>query len=187
VPGTTTATHVALVTSPSAPPPAIQEIGSRSGSLPLGMSNVVAGYPSLVSTHMSAYTELPGHHMQSTLDLLATTPTSEHVDSKGDDLDPGLDFSRLYDLMAMRHFMSVCDYYLSDNSNDYISDDKGYIPSWECFHAELEEHEGENQLGMPRDDNTPTPALHVEGPRERDVVWTPAGSQGAQLEKTPQD
>eukprot|EP00267_Zea_mays_P043203 XP_020395269.1 uncharacterized protein LOC109940245 [Zea mays] len=183
-PRTTTATHVASTISPSAPPPAIREVGSTSRSLPFGMSNVAAGYPSSVSTHMSAYTELPGHHLQSTLDLLATTPTSEHVDSEvGDDLDPGLDFFGLCDLGSMRHFLSACDYYLSDDSNDYSSDDEGYNPTRECFHAEHEEHGGENQLGMPRIDNTPTPAPRIEGPRERDVVRAPAGSQDAQLEQ----
>lgn len=48
----------------------------------------------------------------------------EHVDSKkGDDLYPSLDFSRLRDLGSMRHFLSACDYYLSDGYNDYNSDD----------------------------------------------------------------
>jgi hypothetical protein len=43
---------------------------------------------------MSAYTELPGHHLCSTLYLLATTPTLEHMDfEEGDDLDPSLGFS----------------------------------------------------------------------------------------------
>jgi hypothetical protein len=95
-----------------------------SRSLPSGMSNVDAGYLSLISTHMSAYTELLGHHLWSTLDLLATIPTSEHVDSEeGDDLDPCLDFSGLHDPRSMQHFMSVCDYYSFDGSNDYSFDD----------------------------------------------------------------
>jgi hypothetical protein len=129
------------------------------------------GYPSSISTYTSTYTELLGHHMWSTLDLLATSPTSEHVGSKAeDDLDPGLDFSRLYDPGAMQHFLSVCDCYLSDGSNNYISDDDGYDSTRECFHGEHDERGGENQLGMPKDSNSPTPAPHAKEPRECDVV-----------------
>jgi hypothetical protein len=99
------------------------------------------GYPSLVSTNTSTYVELPGHHLWSTLDLLATSSTSEHVGSEAeDDLDPGLDFSGLHDLGAMRHFLFSCYYYLSNRSNDYISDDEGYDLTQEllgvCFIAE---------------------------------------------------
>jgi hypothetical protein len=81
---------------------------------------------------MSAYTELLGHHLRSTLDLLATTPTSERVDyEEEDDMDPGLDFSGLHDPDSMRHILSACDYYLSDDSNDYSSDYEGYDPTQE--------------------------------------------------------
>jgi hypothetical protein len=36
---------------------------------------------------------------------------------------------------------------------------------------------------MPKNDNTPAPAPRIEGPRERDVVRTTAGSEDAQLEQ----
>jgi hypothetical protein len=36
---------------------------------------------------------------------------------------------------------------------------------------------------MPSNNNTPTPTLCVEGPRERDVDRTPVGSQDTQLEQ----
>jgi hypothetical protein len=98
-------------------------------------------------------------------------------------MDPGLDFSRLHDPDSMRHILSACDYYLSDGSNDYSSDEEDYDPTWECFHAKHEEHEGENQLGMPRNVNTPTPTPHIEGSREHDEVRIPAGSLDAQLEQ----
>lgn len=89
---TMTATHVSPPISPSAPPPAIREVGSTSRPLPFGMSDIAASYPTL---------------------------TSEHVDSEeGDDLDLGLDFSGLCDPKLMRHFLYVCDYFISDDSND---------------------------------------------------------------------
>jgi hypothetical protein len=59
-----------------------------------------------------------------------------------DDLDPDLDFSRLRDHGAMQHFLSTCDYYLSDGMNDCNSDDEGYDPTRECFHTKDEEHGG---------------------------------------------
>lgn len=94
------------------------------------MSDVTASYPSSVSTRLSAYNELPRHHMQSTPDMLATTPTSEHADSREeDDIDHGLDFFGIHDPRAMRHFLSACDYYLFDGSNNYSSDDEGYDPT----------------------------------------------------------
>lgn len=40
----------------------------------------------------------------------------------------------------MQHFLSTSGYYLSNGSNDYNSDDKGYDPTQECFHAKHEEH-----------------------------------------------
>jgi hypothetical protein len=99
------------------------------------------GYPHSTSTYTTMYEELLGHHLRSTLGLLATSPNSEYVGSKAeDDLGPGLGFSGLRHPGAMRHFLSTCDYYLSNGSNDYNSDDEGYDPTWECFHAEHEEH-----------------------------------------------
>jgi hypothetical protein len=38
---------------------------------------------------MSAYEELPGHHLRSTLNLVASTPASEYLDStKTPDTEP---------------------------------------------------------------------------------------------------
>jgi hypothetical protein len=118
--------------------------------------------------------------------LLATSQNSEYVGSEAnDDLGPGLDFSGLRDPGAMRHFLSACDYYLSDSSNDYSSDDGGYDPTRECFHIEHEEHGEGNQLGLPREANTPSPAPapHAGNPREQGAVQIPAGSQIAHLEQ----
>jgi hypothetical protein len=75
---------------------------------------------------------------------------SRYLDSKEEDgLGPGLDFSRLHDLEAMQHFLSMCDNLLFDGFNYYNSNDEGYDPTWECFHVGHEEHDEGNQLGMP--------------------------------------
>lgn len=110
--------------------------------IPFRMSFDPPGYPPSVSIDMEAYTDLPGHHLRSTLDLLATSPTSEHMNSEEEDsMDFGLDFSGLHNADSTRHFLFACDYYLSDGSDDYGSDDEGYDPTRECFHVE-HEHEG---------------------------------------------
>jgi hypothetical protein len=38
-------------------------------------------YAFSISTSMSAYKELPGHHLRSTLDLITSTPASKYLDS----------------------------------------------------------------------------------------------------------
>jgi hypothetical protein len=45
------------------------------------MDRVARAYASSISTNMSAYEELLGHHLRSTLDLVASTPAFEYLDS----------------------------------------------------------------------------------------------------------
>lgn len=91
------------------------------------------------------------------------SPILEHVGYEAeDDLDLSLDFSRLHDPRAMRQFLTTCDYYISEGSNDYNSNDEGYDPTWECFHVGHEEHDEGNQRGMPQEANTPALAPHVD-------------------------
>jgi hypothetical protein len=69
---------------------------------------------------------------------------------------------------------------LSDGHN---LDDEGYDPSRECFHIDQGDHDEDNHLGMPGDDDAPVPASRVEIPRELVVVRVPAGGQDTQLEQ----
>ena len=95
-----------------------------------------------------------------------------------DDSDFGWDFSGLSDPSAMRDFMSACDHCLSGYSDDGHSlDDEGYDPSRECFHIDQGDHDEDNHLGMPEDDNAPMPASRVEILQELAVVPVPAGGQ----------
>jgi hypothetical protein len=52
-----------------------------SSAFPFGLDPIARAYASSVSTSMSAYEELPGHHLRSTLDLIASTPASKYLDS----------------------------------------------------------------------------------------------------------
>jgi hypothetical protein len=84
----------------------------------------------------------------------------------------------------MRDFMSACDYCLSGCSDDDHSlDDEGYGPSRECFHIDQGDHDEDNHLGMPEDDDAPVPASRVEIQRELAVVQVPVRSQDTQLKQ----
>jgi hypothetical protein len=48
-------------------------------TFPFGLDTVARAYASSVSTNMSAYEELPGHHLRSTLDLVASTTAQKIV------------------------------------------------------------------------------------------------------------
>jgi hypothetical protein len=69
----------------TAPPPAISTTPAPgttpSSAFPFGLDSVARAYASSVSTNMSAYEELPRHHLRSTLDLVASTLASEYLDS----------------------------------------------------------------------------------------------------------
>jgi hypothetical protein len=118
-----------------------------------------------------------------TWDLLTVTSISEPAGpEEEDDPDFSWDFSELRDPKAMRDFMSACDHCLSGDSDDGHSlYDEGYDPTRECFHIDQEDHDGDNHLGMPRNNDAPAPASRVEIPRELAEARTPAGGQGTQL------
>jgi hypothetical protein len=50
-------------------------------ALPYGLNTTARAYASSISTSMSAYQELPGHHLRSALDLVASSLASEYLDS----------------------------------------------------------------------------------------------------------
>jgi hypothetical protein len=84
----------------------------------------------------------------------------------------------------MRDFMSACDYCLSGCSDDGHSlDDEGYNQCRECFHIDQGDHDKDDRLGMPENDDAPAHASRIEIPRELAVVRVPAGGQDTQLEQ----
>jgi hypothetical protein len=133
--------------------------------------------PASVSAFIKAYPNLLGYHMWSTWDRLTAVLTYGPPGSEEDDEpDSGWDFSGLGNPSAMRDFMTACDYYLSDCSdNGHNLDDEGCGPSRECFHVDLGGSDEGNHLGMPEDDDPPGPAPHVDILRELAVVPVPAG------------
>jgi hypothetical protein len=163
----------------TSPPSINQEVSSVSHPVPFRFSFDPPNDPTSVSAFARAYPDLPGYHMWSTWDRLTVVSTYGPTGSEEeDDPDSGWDFSGLRDPTAMRDFMSAFDYYLSGCSDDdHNLDNEGYGSSRECFHIDQGDHDEDNHLDMPEDDNAPVPTSHVEIPRELAVVPVPAGGQ----------
>jgi hypothetical protein len=77
-----------VVQSPSTTPPPtrVGSISPAAGAVPpwgfpYGPTTAAQGYASSVNTSMDVYKELPGHHLRSVLNLVASTPASEYQDS----------------------------------------------------------------------------------------------------------
>jgi hypothetical protein len=168
----------------TSPPSINQEVPSVFHPVPFRFSFDPPSDPASVSAFARAYPDLPGYHMWSTWDRLMAVSTYGPAGSEEeDDPDFSWDFSGLSDPSAMRDFMSACDYCFSGCSDDGHSlDDEGYGPSHECFHIDQGDHDEDDRLGMPENDDAPVPASRIEIPWELAVVRAPAGGQGTQLE-----
>ncbi|KAF8728904.1 hypothetical protein HU200_018200 [Digitaria exilis] len=95
-----------------------------------GLRNNAAVYASSVNTNISAYDDLPGHHLASVRNLIASTPDDSYPES-GEEYAlgqefPGWDYSGLRDREAFLDFQDVADYFFG------YSDDE-YDPTRECF------------------------------------------------------
>jgi hypothetical protein len=127
---------------------------------------------------MSAYEELPGHHLRSTLDLVASTLASEYLDSTGTpDTELRATVFRLHDLRDARPYMHPLYYYFGAPDSD--SADDTYDPTRECFNidgAVASDSEDEAAVG---ERNTPP---QVELPAERNEAQFLV-DQGMQLEQ----
>ena len=111
------------------------ELAATPSELPFGLRSTAATYASSASTSLSAYADLPGHHLRSTLDLITTPPVSSYPKdpTSGEDEWVGADFSGCGDPETFMRFLEASNYCLGySNSND-----GGYDPSRECFNLEV--------------------------------------------------
>jgi hypothetical protein len=173
------------ISDATSPPSTNQEVPSVFHHVPFRFSFDPPSDPTSASGFARAYPDLPGYHMWSTWDLLTIASTSGPMGSEEeDDPDFSWEFSELRDPRALRDFVSACDHYLSGYSDDGHSlDDEGYDPTRECFHIDQEDHDEDNHLGMPRNNDAPAPASRVEIPRELAEARAPAVGEGTQLEQ----
>jgi hypothetical protein len=97
--------------------------------------STAATYASSASTSLSAYADLLGHHLRSTLDLITTPPVSSYPEdpTSGEDEWTGADFSSCGDPKTFMRFLEASNYCLGNSD----SDDDGYDPSRECFNLEV--------------------------------------------------
>jgi hypothetical protein len=127
---------------------------------------------------MSAYEELSGHHLHSTLNLVASTPASKYLDStKTPETELRATASRHYDPRDARPHMHPLYYYFGAPDSD--SADDTYDPTRECFNIDgaiVLDLEDETAV---EGRNTPP---QVELPAERDEAQFLA-DQGMQLEQ----
>ena len=100
-------------------------------------------YASSVSTDMSAYEDLPGHHLLSIRNLIASTPDSSYPDSSNEEsipvqgrMNPEWDYSGIRDLEAFLSFQAAADYCLACSDDSSEGD---YDPTRECFVAVIGE------------------------------------------------
>ena len=94
-------------------------------------------YASSISTDMSAYEDLPGHHLLSIRNLIASTPDSSYLGSSDEEsipargrMNPEWDYFGVRDLEAFLSFQAAADYCLACSDE---SSEGGYDPTRECF------------------------------------------------------
>jgi len=105
------------------------------------MRNTTATYASSVSTNLSTYEDLPGHHLVSIRNLIASSPDDSYPDM-ADDINLFMDnltalewdYSGVRDLDAFRSFQLAATYCLTCSED---SNDGDYDPTRECFMVEL--------------------------------------------------
>jgi hypothetical protein len=164
LPDPTTSTHATI--SPS--------------TFPFGLDPVARAYTSFVSTNMSAYEELPRHHLCSTLDLVASTSASEYLDStETPETEPHVTASQRCNHRGDLQRSHIPPSYYYFGAPDSDSADDTYDLTRECFNVdeastlESEDEEPVEGRHMPP---------HVERPAERDEAQFLA-DQGMQLEQ----
>ena len=157
----------------ASPPPSAAPVPPKEGSttpspFPFGMRSAAATYASSVSTNMSAYEDLPGHHLILIRNIVASTPDDSYPESTDDAyffmenvVAPEWDYSGVRDLGAFLSFHAAADYCLTCSDDTSEGD---YDPTWECSMVELvdghvddtpsngengEEHPPANQVVVP--------------------------------------
>jgi hypothetical protein len=133
---------------------------------PFGLDSAAQVYASSVSTCMSAYEELPGHHLRSTLDLVASTPASNYRDStETPKIEPHVTASQHRNPSddLQRPHIPPSYYYFGAPDSD--SADDTYDPTRECFNIDVEST-SESEDEEPVEGRYTPP--HVELPAERD-------------------
>jgi hypothetical protein len=178
-------TTVQSVSDVTSSPPVDRKVPTDSHLASFGFGLDPPSDSASVDTLIEASPNPLGYRVWSPLDRL-TTVSSYGPSGSEEDGEPDLcwDFSGFGNPIAMRDFMTACDYCLSDCSDGSRSlDDEDCGPSRECFHVDLGGPGEGNHLGMPENGDPPRPVPRVDILRELAVVPVPAGGPDPQLEQ----
>ena len=182
------------VTTSSPPPNAVsvlpKEGATAPSPFPFEMRNAATTYASSISTNMSAYEDLPGHHLLSICNLIASSPDDSYPDTTGtiaDDINFFMnnfmasewDYSGVRNLDAFRSFQLAANYCLTCSENSSEGD---YDPTWECFMVELADGVVDEAPSDDGNNEDPPPANQVVAPSEPSrfvELGSAAGAAGA--------
>jgi hypothetical protein len=152
-------------------------------TFPYVLNTAGQGYVSSISTNMGAYEELPGHHLRSALDLVASTPASEYLDSTE---TPGTEHhmidSRRYNSINWRPHIHPSYYYFGAPDSDSAND--CYDPSRECFHIDgAIASDLEAKAAAGGGNATPPHAAHLGAWDEAQFLTADQGAQLMQIQE----
>ena len=133
------------------PPPSTALVPPKEGvtapsPFPFRMRNAATIYASSVSTDMSTYEDLPGHHLFAIRNLIASSPDDSYPETAGsiaDDInffmynytaEEAVDYSGVRDPDTFWSFQLAAAYCLTCSEDSSEGD---YDPTWECFMVEL--------------------------------------------------
>ena len=126
---------------------------------PFGMRNT-ATYASSISSNFTEYEDLPGHHLLSIRNLIASSPDESYPETASsitDDVnffmnnftaEEAEDYPGVRDPNAFRSFQLATAYCLTCSEDSSEGD---YDPAWECFMADLADEQDDNAPGDDRD------------------------------------
>ena len=109
-----------------------------------------ATYASSTSTNFAEYEDLPGHHLLSIRNHIASSPDDSYLEtasSIADDIftaEEAEDYSGVRDPDAFRSFQLAAAYCLTCSEDSSEGD---YDPTRECFMAELADGQNDNATG----------------------------------------
>jgi hypothetical protein len=149
------------------------------------MRNVAAIYTSSVSTNMSAYEDLLGHHHISIRNLIASSPDDSYPDT-ADDINffmdnlvaPEWDYSGVRDLDAFQLFQLAVNYYLTCSEDSSEGD---YDPTRECFMVELANEAIDDAPNDDENNKEPPPTKQTVVPAANPVALAGSAARQAQL------
>ena len=163
----------------SSPPPNAASVLPKEGAtapspFPFEMRNSATTYASSINTNMSTYEDLPGHHLLSGRNLIASSPDDSYPDTT-DDINFFMDnlaatewdYSGVRDLDAFRSFQLVANYCLTCSEDSSKGD---YDPTRECFMVEL----ADGAI-----DDAPSDDGNNEGPPPANQAAVPAANPAA--------